>query len=94
MENTYAISIHLGAGLLSCNLDSPQSNTKRQNIVQHVKRVSHQCERVYRIADEEFDEEEETVDSQQDLYPAALGERHGKGSVGDQNNGEEMVGVW
>lgn len=41
-----------------------------------MKRVGHESKGVDGIANDQFDEEEDAVDSQQDLYPAALGEGH------------------
>lgn len=41
-----------------------------------MERVGYESKRVYSIANDQFDEEEDSIDSQEDLYPAALGESH------------------
>jgi hypothetical protein len=43
-----------------------------------MERIGDESERVDRITDEEFQEEEDAVNGQQDLDPATLGESHRK----------------
>jgi len=63
-NQTYTVSIHLGARLLPSDLDRPQTNTQGENIIEHVERVGDESERMDGISDKELQEEEDGVDSQ------------------------------
>ena len=52
----------------------PLPTAKRTN---HVERVGDQRQRMHRISDNEFEQEESRVDAQQDHNTRRLGERHG-----------------
>jgi hypothetical protein len=80
------------------HLDRPQADAQRQDIIEHVEGISNEGQGVDGVAYKELQEEEDAVDGQQDLDPAALGERHdsngyGRGCNGIRSGGDVLFGV-
>lgn len=78
-----AIGVHFRACLGVGDFDGPQTDTEREDIVEHVEGIGDKGERVNGISDREFEEEEERVDDQEDDDLGGFRERHdGEGRVG------------
>jgi len=72
---TYAISVLVRCGL-SGNPNSPKTNAKRNDVVQHVEGVGHEGEGVDEEAGNELEEEEDDVDAQHNADACRFGPRH------------------
>ena len=79
-----AVCVHFRACLGVRDLDGPETDTKREDIVEHVEGIGNQGKRVDGISDGEFEEEEERVDDQEDDDLGGLREGHDGGGRGKE----------